>query len=182
MPPGTRWATRSWLQPPALSELPPGDVDPVSDTVPFVLPQNAKPGTYLVTFKARRDYGGEALIRVAEAEIQVGQREPSAPTTFTTGHCDSCHSGRSGFDHVLHGTADRRLCFGCHAQLQFEPDHALDCRVHDIHTRSHRFREMPMTAPRATWTSRRAPRAAFRVATSSLDGRILTKEVDCPRG
>jgi hypothetical protein len=127
------------LQPPALSELPPGDVNPVSDTVHFVLPTNAKPGTYVAIFKARRDYGGEALNRVAEVELQVGQAQPSPPTQFTTGHCEDCHQGRSAFGDILHGVSDRRTCFGCHPQLGFEPDHALDCRVHTIHTRSHRF-------------------------------------------
>lgn len=127
------------LQPPALSELPPGDVNPVSDTIPFVIPADAQPGTYLAIFKARRDYGGEALNRVGETQFQVGQADPSPPTQFTTGHCEDCHQGRSDFDVILHGVSDRRTCFGCHPQLQFEPDHALDCRVHTIHTRSHRF-------------------------------------------
>jgi hypothetical protein len=127
------------LQPPALSELPPDDVNPVSDTIPFVLPANVQPGTYIAIFKARRDYGGEALNRVAQIELQVGQAYPSPPTQFTTGHCDDCHQGQSDFGTILHGVSDRRTCFGCHPQLDFEPDHALDCRVHTIHTRSHRF-------------------------------------------
>jgi hypothetical protein len=127
------------LQPPALSELPPGDVNPVSDTIHFVLPANSKPGTYIAVYKARRDYGGEALNRVAEIEFQVGQAEQSPPTQFTTGHCEDCHQGRSDFGVILHGVSDRRTCFGCHPTLGFEPDHALDCRVHTIHTRSNRF-------------------------------------------
>jgi hypothetical protein len=127
------------LQPPALSELPPGDVNPVSATVPFVLPANSQPGTYIGVYKARRDYGGEALNRVAEIEFQVGQSQPSPPTTFTTGHCEDCHAGATDFGSILHGISDRRACFGCHPTLGFEPDHALDCRVHDIHTRSNRF-------------------------------------------
>jgi hypothetical protein len=131
------------LQPLALSEAGPGDVNPVSDEIPFVLPIDAKPGTYIAVFKARRDYGGEALNRVAETEIQVGQTEASPPTQFTTGHCEDCHQGRSDFEVILHGVSDRRTCFGCHPTLGFEPDHALDCRVHTIHTRSHRFPANP---------------------------------------
>jgi hypothetical protein len=126
------------LHPPALSQLPPGTTNPVSDTVHFVIPANAKPGTYLVKIKARRDYGGEALNRVGSAEIQIGQTAISPPTTFTTGNCRSCHAGRSDLSVLLHGEGDRRACFGCHPGLGFEKDHALDCRVHEIHSRSRR--------------------------------------------
>jgi hypothetical protein len=107
------------------------------------LPADSQPGTYIAVFKARRDYGGEALNRVAEIEFQVGQSEASPPTHFTTGHCEDCHTGRSDFGSILHGVSDRRACFGCHPTLGFEPDHALDCRVHTIHTRSHRFPANP---------------------------------------
>jgi len=126
------------LQPPGVAEV----VDPsmdVSDTINFTVPANAKPGTYVVTFKARRDYGGEALNRTSATEIQVGQAAVSAGPKFNTGNCNSCHKGESSFAKILHGTDDARLCFGCHSQLGFEPNHALDCRVHKIHSRSNRF-------------------------------------------
>ncbi|HEU4408691.1 MAG TPA: hypothetical protein VFS43_25750 [Polyangiaceae bacterium] len=110
---------------------------PVSDTVRFVVPADAPPGTYVLTVKARRDWGGEALNRAATLEVQVGQ---AAPTGFQpdTGGCEGCHSGRASLANVLHGLGDRRACPSCHAKLAFEPDHALDYRVHLIHTRSER--------------------------------------------
>lgn len=110
---------------------------PVTDTVHFTIPADALPGTYVVATKARRDWGGEALNRAASIAVQVGQ---AAPTVFapTTGRCDTCHQGRSALTNVLHGLGDRRACSGCHSPLAFEPDHALDYRIHVIHSRSER--------------------------------------------
>ena len=111
---------------------------PVSDILTFTIPNNALPGTYVAAIKARREFGGETLNRAVTTEIQVGT---TAPSTFTarTGNCNSCHQGPSGFGQVLHGGADRRGCFACHAPLFFEPDAALDIRVHQVHDRSDRF-------------------------------------------
>ena len=98
------------------------------------------PGTYVVARipALRRDFGGEALNRATTATVQIGQ---SAPTTFTaqTGKCENCHTGPSAFAKILHGGTDRRSCFACHASLEFEPDAALDIRVHMVHDRSNRF-------------------------------------------
>jgi len=111
---------------------------PVSDLVTFQIPANAGPGTYVAAVKARRDFGGEALNRGTTTDIQVGT---TTPTTFspTTGPCTSCHAGPSQLSHVLHGISDRRACYACHAPLAFEPDGALDIRVHMVHDRSRRF-------------------------------------------
>lgn len=119
---------------------------PVSDTVTFTLPANAKPGTYVFAVKGRRDWGGEALNRGTSIDIQVGQ---AAKTTFTptTGNCQNCHSNTntqvSGLDKINHGLGDRRTCVGCHGKMDFEPDHALDYRIHLIHTRSERVPDDP---------------------------------------
>jgi hypothetical protein len=112
---------------------------PVSDILSFTIPTDAEPGTYVAAIKARREYAGEALNRGATLDIQVGQAETSTFTAETA--CASCHSERSGagFQRILHGIADRRSCFGCHASLGIEVDNALDIRVHTIHDRSHRF-------------------------------------------
>jgi hypothetical protein len=112
---------------------------PVSDVLTFTIPADAEPGTYLAAIKARRDYAGEALNRGATLDIQVGQAEASSFTAKTI--CTNCHSPQrgSGFDRILHGLADRRACFGCHASLGIELDNALDIRVHTIHDRSRRF-------------------------------------------
>jgi hypothetical protein len=111
---------------------------PVSDLVTFVIPSDALPGTYVVAVKARREFGGEALNRGTTTELQVGTATLSTFVSLT-GHCDSCHSGASAFSKVLHGVSDRRACFACHASLAFEPDGALDIRVHEVHDRSNRF-------------------------------------------
>jgi hypothetical protein len=126
---------------PGIAEVvsgPPAWTAPVSDVQTLNVPADALPGTYTLTIKARREWGGEALNRGAVVEIQVGQ---TAPTTWTptTGHCDSCHTGRSSLGVVNHGIGDRRACFGCHVSLSFEPDNALDQRVHGVHSRSLRF-------------------------------------------
>ncbi|HEU4534033.1 MAG TPA: hypothetical protein VFS00_07945, partial [Polyangiaceae bacterium] len=117
--------------------VPGAEATPVTDVVRFTVPPDALPGTYVIATKGRRDWGGEALNRGASIEIQVGQ---AAPTAFvpTTGNCSSCHQGPSALPNILHGLGDRRACVGCHATLAFEPDHALDYRIHLIHSRSER--------------------------------------------
>lgn len=110
---------------------------PVSDTVTFTLPEDAEAGTYVIATKGRRDFGGEALNRGASVTIQVGQ---GAPTDFVpkTGNCNRCHQDERALDQVLHGLGDRRSCYSCHPSMAFEPDHALDYRIHLIHSRSDR--------------------------------------------
>jgi hypothetical protein len=111
---------------------------PIPDLVTFTIPNDAIPGTYVATIKARREFGGEALNRATTVEIQVGTPTPS---TFIakTGNCRECHQGPSDFGKILHGGTDRRSCFVCHGPLFFEPDAALDIRVHQVHDRSDRF-------------------------------------------
>jgi hypothetical protein len=111
---------------------------PVSDLVTFTIPADALPGTYVVAVKARRDFGGEALNRAQTISIQIGT---ATPTGFapTTGHCTECHQGPSALGTILHGLGDRRACSACHPSLFFEPDNALDIRVHFVHSRSRRF-------------------------------------------
>ncbi len=110
---------------------------PVSDTITFVIPADAEAGTYVVATKGRRDWGGEALNTGGVAEIQVGQSE-ATQFTPTTGRCNSCHQGQATFSKLLHGISDRRACYSCHPAMAFEPDHALDYRIHLIHSRSDR--------------------------------------------
>lgn len=111
---------------------------PVSDLVTLTIPGDALPGTYVVAAKARRDFGGEALNRTETIAIQVGT---TTPTTFTprTGRCTTCHQGPSALGTILHGLGDRRACYSCHTPIFFEPDNALDIRVHFVHSRSKRF-------------------------------------------
>jgi hypothetical protein len=111
---------------------------PISDVQTLQIAPDALPGTYVLAIKGRREWGGEALDRGTTISIQVGQ---AAPTTFTptTGNCENCHNDRSSLAIVNHGLDDHRACFGCHPSLSFEPDNALDIRVHSIHSRSQRF-------------------------------------------
>jgi hypothetical protein len=111
---------------------------PNSDVQSLTIPTDAEAGTYIAAVKARRDWGGEALNRGATFSFQVGS---NSQTTYmpTTGHCDNCHKDRSSLSIVNHGIGDRTACFGCHASLSFEPDNALDVRVHFVHSRSNRF-------------------------------------------
>jgi predicted CXXCH cytochrome family protein len=117
---------------------PADDDTPVSDVVSFTLPRNALPGTYVAALKARREWGGEALKRAVTREIQVGTASP-APFVARTGPCNTCHAGASRLPNLLHGLDDRRTCFACHSSLAFEPDAAIDIRVHAVHARSERF-------------------------------------------
>ena len=123
----------------SISLGPPAEMDrPVTDLVTLNVPKDAQPGTYVAAVKSRRVFGGEALNRAGVAYFQVGT---ASVGTFapSTGHCDSCHQGVTSFANVLHGVMDRRACYGCHMGLSFEPDNALDVRVHSIHSRSRRF-------------------------------------------
>lgn len=112
---------------------------PVSDEVTLTVPADARSGTYVVALKARRDYAGEALNRSATLEIQVGTATPSGPAPNAAGPCNTCHMGRTALSVINHGLGDRRTCYSCHAPLSFEPDNALDYRVHYLHARSDRF-------------------------------------------
>ncbi len=112
--------------------------EPVKDTVTLHVPKDALPGTYVAAVKARRIFGGQALNRAGVAYFQVGTSSVTAAQP-TTGHCETCHQGATGFANILHGVSDRTACYGCHMGLSFEPDNALDVRVHSIHSRSRRF-------------------------------------------
>ncbi len=117
---------------------PADDETPVSDVVSFTIPGNALPGTYVAALKARREWGGEALNRAVTLEIQVGTATPT-PFVAKTGPCNTCHTGPSTLSNLSHGLGDRRACFACHSSLAFEPDAAIDIRIHTVHDRSERF-------------------------------------------
>lgn len=117
---------------------PADDDTPVSDVVPITIPADALPGTYVATLKARREWGGEAINRAVTREIQIGTATPT-PYVAKTGGCNTCHTGASSLPNLLHGLADRRACYSCHSALAFEPDAAIDIRVHTVHDRSDRF-------------------------------------------
>ncbi|WP_141592799.1 cytochrome C [Myxococcus sp. AB056] len=111
---------------------------PNTDTWQFKLPDNAAPGTYLVTVKGRRVYLGEDLPGSTTIEIQVGTPQRTQPK-HTTGPCTSCHSKGGELGVVLHANDNRAACAGCHAPLAFELEGPIFVRTHFIHSRSNRF-------------------------------------------
>lgn len=111
---------------------------PVSDTWTYHLPENAEPGTYLVSVKGRRTYLGEDVPASQNVEIQVGTPERTS-ASLPTGNCNSCHKDGGELSQVLHGQANRAGCNACHAPLGFELEGPIFVRVHFIHSRSDRF-------------------------------------------
>lgn len=115
---------------------------PATDTFQFHIDDDANPGTYLVTLKARRTYLGEDIPVSKTIEIQVGT--PAHTTaTLDTGPCNTCHSGGSTLKALLHGNDNRAACAGCHAPLPFEYEGPIHVRVHYIHSRSDRVDAPP---------------------------------------
>jgi len=111
---------------------------PVSDAWSYHLPDDAKPGTYLVTVKGRRTYLGEDIPYSRTVEIQVGTRQRTQ-ATLGTGPCNSCHSGESALGKILHANDNRAACNSCHVPLGFEYEGPVFVRTHFIHSRSERF-------------------------------------------
>ena len=130
------------------------------DNVTFTIPPDALPGTYVVAVKGRRDWGGEALNRSSTLDIQVGSATLS---TFQpkTGKCNNCHQDEAALSNILHGMGDRRACYSCHSTLEFEPDHALDYRIHLIHTRSERVPDDPNNCSMCHLTPPTGPARGF---------------------
>ena len=115
---------------------------PVANTVDLAIPKDALAGTYVAVVKARRIFGGQAINAAATTTIQVGSPVATGYTA-TTGGCAVCHNRQAGFQNILHGVTDFRACATCHMSLSFEPDNALDIRVHAVHDRSRRTGENP---------------------------------------
>jgi hypothetical protein len=112
---------------------------PVSNEATLTVPDDALPGTYTVTLKARRHFAGEAVNAASVQRIQVGTNDV---TTWepTTGGCNNCHFGPTALENILHGLGDRETCLsGCHVAIENEPDNTLDYRIHFVHTRSDRY-------------------------------------------
>src|SRR5215831_7732412 len=116
---------------------------PVPDAWTYHLPDNARPGTYLVTIKGRRTYMGEDIPFSRTVEIQVGT-QPRTTAHLDTGPCTTCHTGPSALGAILHANDNRAACAGCHVPLGFELEGPIVVRTHFIHSRSHRF-DAPLT-------------------------------------
>jgi hypothetical protein len=116
---------------------------PVSDHWSYHLPDDARPGTYLVTVKGRRTYLGEDVPYSRTVEIQVGSATHTV-ASLGTGPCNSCHSGPSALGKVLHANDNRAACNSCHVPLSFELEGPVFVRAHFIHSRSNRV-DVPLT-------------------------------------
>lgn len=112
--------------------------NPVSDTWTNHVPDDAPPGTYYVTFKARRTYMGEDIPKTQILKVQIGT-PTETHATLNIGGCSSCHKGPSAFSDVLHANPDLSSCAGCHSPLGFELEGPIYVRTHFIHSRSHRY-------------------------------------------
>lgn len=111
---------------------------PTSDTFTFHIPENAEPGTYLVTMKGRRHYLGQELPHTTTIEIQVGQTQRTF-AHLNVGGCESCHTNGGEFSKILHGNDNLATCAACHAPLSFELEGPIFVRTHFIHSRTDRF-------------------------------------------
>lgn len=114
--------------------------NPVDNHFTFHIPEDAVPGTYLVTLKARRAYLGEDIPRATTLRIQVGTKTVTK-ATLHTGNCQSCHKDGSDFTRISHGLkdTDRDTCATCHAPQTSELEGPVYVRAHFIHSRTDRF-------------------------------------------
>ncbi|MFO0757894.1 MAG: cytochrome c3 family protein [Byssovorax sp.] len=108
---------------------------PVSDTFTVHLPDDAAPGTYFVSMKARRVYLGEDLPFTRTITVQVGTPAPTvAPAPV--GGCAACHTGGGSLSSVAHANNNLGTCAACHAPLALEPNNPIYVRAHFIHSRA----------------------------------------------
>lgn len=111
---------------------------PVPATITYHLPENAEPGTYLITQKGRRVYLGQDIPASKTIEIQVGTTQHT-DVPLNTGGCNACHTGNSSLSVLNHGNSNRGACTACHAPLTFELEGPVYVRTHFLHSRSDRF-------------------------------------------
>lgn len=111
---------------------------PVSDTWTSHIPDNALPGTYIVTMKARRVYLGEDTPFTRTITVQVGSPAPTS-AALPTGKCGACHGGGGSLADILHANDNLASCNGCHAAIAIELDNPVYSRAHFIHSRSGRY-------------------------------------------
>lgn len=116
---------------------------PVSDSWTIHLPDNAAPGTYLVSMKGRRVYQGEDVPFTRTISIQVGTPVPTA-ASIPVGGCAACHSGGGALGVVAHANGNLAACAACHAPLALEPNNPIYVRAHFIHSRSEGRLDQPL--------------------------------------
>jgi predicted CXXCH cytochrome family protein len=116
---------------------------PVPDHLTFQLPEDADPGRYAFTIKARRVYRGEESLATRVVRIRVGGPVVTEGRIRLVGNCEECHNGAFSLSKMLHHVDDVTVCTGCHLPLEFEENNLLSYRIHRIHNLSDRYTENP---------------------------------------
>jgi hypothetical protein len=105
----------------------------------FKVPEDAKPGTYVVFLKGSRYFMGERLARNKPFFFQVGQEEL---TTYPgrVGNCQICHRGVLSLDNLRHGVPVDHIegCKACHSSNSDNISRTQEL-IHRIHMRSRKY-------------------------------------------
>ncbi|HTM22821.1 MAG TPA: cytochrome c3 family protein [Kofleriaceae bacterium] len=103
---------------------------PIPDRVSFTLPDDAPPGTYVVSLKVSRAFGGQVLHREVHTDIQVGDAEPTAFAPGV-GNCGLCHAVDAKLERLRHGidAESPRYCDACHGP----PHGTVGALIHTVH-------------------------------------------------
>ncbi len=111
-------------------------------TTSFTLPENAKPGTYVLLWKVHRFFRGERFSRMEAFFFPVGQEE----RTFypgNVGNCQICHRGQLSLENVRHGLGVDHIeaCKLCHDRDSFPVARvaAQSRLIHEIHMSSNKY-------------------------------------------
>lgn len=119
-------------------EILPGAPDSQPNTrYSFKLPDDAKPGTYVVYLKGHRSFMGERLNRLDAFFFQVGQKEVTAYPN-RVGNCQICHNQFESMNNVMHGLSVDNVegCKSCHNSRSVGQTAEL---VHKIHFLSQKY-------------------------------------------
>lgn len=107
--------------------------------VVFKVPQDAKPGTYVVFVKGNRYFMGERIARNKAFFFQVGQEQLTS-YPGRVGNCQICHRSVLSLDNLRHGLAVDHVegCKTCHNTSSDNLNRVQEL-VHRIHMRSKKY-------------------------------------------
>jgi hypothetical protein len=133
------------VPPSAIFNFVPGGRDFHPSTyVNLTLPEDAKPGTYVVQWKVNRFFLGERVVKMATAEFQVGQAERTL-YPGRIGNCQICHRGPASLENntLAHGSSLDEVegCTACHKRdlLLGSNEAILTYQLHARHMNSSSF-------------------------------------------
>ncbi|WP_309895704.1 hypothetical protein [Archangium sp.] len=134
--------------------------------VPVTLPLDAKPGTYVATLRANRQFMGERVAKGITAFFQVGQTQK---TTYPNeiGNCQICHRGVLSLDNLRHGYSvdDVESCKLCHQGSSDTPGR-MQVEMHQLHMRSPKYSADKADCTICHLTKQSAVRPSVNVCTS----------------